>query len=697
MGVRDRVGTSGYRLPVPAMSREQSIAVYVRVRSPGADVALRCLTTDERTSTVKLHTPAGSDDRTFRYDSVGGENTTQEEVFDAVGRPLSHANMEGYNATVFAYGQTGSGKTYTMYGPEFGGASSSAPIPSDSRGLTPRLLDELFAMMAREERRAEGGGLTFNCTASLLEIYNETITDLLDGYSAAITPSPAASTAQAPSLAPPTNLRLREDATRGVYVENITQECLRNSTDALHLLRFGVRQRSIGATAMNAESSRSHLVFTLTMEAVEEDSTSSVEESVRRVRTSQLNLVDLAGSERQKDTHATGKRLREACNINRSLSALGNVITSLAATAKHGGSRHVAYRDSKLTHLLRNSLGGNAQTYIIACVSPHERCFAETLSTLRFAQRAKLIRNHAVVNESTLAGSSSALLAEIAKLRQELATAKQGAVSILGQPFLQPSAMVDEPELDSAAKGAKGFDNAQLRIDRLHVLLVRAQDMAEELKVARDAAHSAGYEAGCSDVLKEKQKQIDALKMQLRLARENGGLADVEGTAEAEERVIAASGLLAERVKLAHENEQARREIERLSAKVASLSGGSAAMSELAQSQHECAELRQELCDAIRDWQVRQEALDLDAVVESEAAVEAAEARAAAAEAGKQRADQLLLEGLRKSQDQMKTLTCEYEKVINELLSRGKQTTQPAGQRPKHRLKLSPFGSKRMN
>ena len=139
MGVRDRVGTSGYRLPVPAMSREQSIAVYVRVRSPGADVALRCLTTDERTSTVKLHTPAGSDDRTFRYDSVGGENTTQEEVFDAVGRPLSHANMEGYNATVFAYGQTGSGKTYTMYGPEFGGASSSAPIPSDSRGLTPRL------------------------------------------------------------------------------------------------------------------------------------------------------------------------------------------------------------------------------------------------------------------------------------------------------------------------------------------------------------------------------------------------------------------------------------------------------------------------------------------------------------------------------------------------------------------------------
>ena len=117
-------------------------------------------------------------------------------------------------------------------------------------------------------------------------------------------------------------------------------------------------------------------------------------------------------------------------------------------------------------------------------------------------------------------------------------------------------------------------------------------------------------------------------------------------------------------------------------------------MSELAQSQHECAELRQELCDAIRDWQVRQEALDLDAVVESEAAVEAAEARAAAAEAGKQRADQLLLEGLRKSQDQMKTLTCEYEKVINELLSRGKQTTQPAGQRPKHRLKLSPFGSR---
>ena len=164
---------------------------------------------------------------------------------------------------------------------------------------------------------------------------------------------------------------MREDATRGVYVEGICQEELRKPDEALQLLAHGISQRHVGSTAMNAQSSRSHLVFSLVIEAVDTSN------SMRRVRTSQFNLVDLAGSERQKDTQAAGQRLKEACSINKSLSALGNLIHALttrgdAAASKRGGG-HIPYRDSKLTHLLKDSLGGNAKTCVIANVSPNER------------------------------------------------------------------------------------------------------------------------------------------------------------------------------------------------------------------------------------------------------------------------------------------------------------------------------------
>lgn len=174
----------------------------------------------------------------------------------------------------------------------------------------------------------------------------------------------------------------------------------------------------MASTSMNRESSRSHAVFTITIESMEKSN------EIVNIRTSLLNLVDLAGSERQKDTHAEGMRLKEAGNINRSLSCLGQVITALVDVS-NGKQRHVCYRDSKLTFLLRDSLGGNAKTAIIANVHPGSRCFGETLSTLNFAQRAKLIKNKAVVNEDTQ-GNVSQLQAEVKRLKEQLAELASG-------------------------------------------------------------------------------------------------------------------------------------------------------------------------------------------------------------------------------------------------------------------------------
>ena len=479
---------------------ERGIALYVRVRQHSGRGAA-AVTTDASRGEVVLRTAAAEDARTFTFDGVGGEATSQEEVFEALGRPLcDDACMLGYNATCFAYGQTGAGKTYTMYGPN--GNTDDA----EQRGLTPRVLDHLFARMAREERVSDGT-LKYNCSGSFLQIYNERIIDLLEGYhadGAAAPSSSSSSSAGAHALTQQASLKLREDARRGVYVENITQEHLRGSADALRLLAHGVAQRAVGTTAMNASSSRSHLVFTLSMEAVDESP-----EGVKRVRTSQFHLVDLAGSERQRDTHTSGTQLSEACSINRSLSALGNVITALTkrgdasaagASAKGG---FVPYRDSKLTHLLKDSLGGNAKTCIIACVSAAEPCVQETLSTLKFAQRAKLIKNKATINEDT-SGSAAALQQEIARLKAEIeqyhrigglppghAHAAAAALSAIsaspvvntlrrhGRPGSSPAAAAE----GGAAGGAAGELEEELRSAKVALCeAIEAVEAAEDAK-----------------------------------------------------------------------------------------------------------------------------------------------------------------------------------------------------------------------
>uniref|UniRef100_A0A8B9GK39 Kinesin family member 15 n=1 Tax=Amazona collaria TaxID=241587 RepID=A0A8B9GK39_9PSIT len=367
-----------------------AIQVCVRVRPPSEGTALSnghqglCLSV---LSSKTIHLHSKPEPKIFTFDYVANMETTQESVFSTVAKNIVESCMNGYNGTIFAYGQTGSGKTFTMMGP-----SESGNFTHSLRGVIPRSFEYLFFLIEREKEKA-GSGKSFLCKCSFIEIYNEQIFDLLDSASA--------------------GLLLREHINKGVFVDGAVEQVLSSAAEAYQVLTMGWRNRRVASTSMNRESSRSHAVFIITVESMEKNN------EVVNIRSSLLNLVDLAGSERQKDTHTAGMRLKEAGNINRSLSCLSQVMTALVDIG-NGKQRHVCYRDSKLTFLLRDSLGGNAKTCIIANVHPGSKCFGETLSTLNFAQRAKLIKNKAVVNEDTQ-GNVRQLQAEVKKLKEQLA------------------------------------------------------------------------------------------------------------------------------------------------------------------------------------------------------------------------------------------------------------------------------------
>ncbi|XP_072859627.2 kinesin-like protein KIF15 isoform X1 [Pogona vitticeps] len=383
-------GESQDMVPVSSSAEGDAIKVYVRVRPPSegtlhVDVENGMCLSILSPSTIRLHSKP--EPKIFTFDHVADMNTTQESVFASVAKNIVESCMNGYNGTIFAYGQTGSGKTFTMMGPP-----DLDNFAHDLRGVIPRSFEYLFFLIEREKEKA-GAEKSFLCKCSFIEIYNEQIFDLLDSAS--------------------TVLFLREHITKGVFVVGAVEQVLTSAAEAYQVLTMGWRNRRVASTSMNRESSRSHAVFTITVESMEKNN------EVMNIRSSQLNLVDLAGSERQKDTHTEGVRLKEAGNINRSLSCLCQVITALVDLG-NGKQRHVCYRDSKLTFLLRDSLGGNAKTCVIANVHPGSRCFGETLSTLNFAQRAKLIKNKAVINEDTQ-GNVKQLQAEVKKLKEQLA------------------------------------------------------------------------------------------------------------------------------------------------------------------------------------------------------------------------------------------------------------------------------------
>ncbi|RHY25982.1 hypothetical protein DYB32_007963 [Aphanomyces invadans] len=326
----------------------------------------------------------------FSFDHVYDQHSTQRAVYENTAKAVVESSLEGYNATIFAYGQTGTGKTYTMEGFNSSGGSL------EDRGIIPRAIEQIF-MHIQANMSAR---MRFLVRASYLQIYNESISDLLKPER--------------------NNLTIREDKKRGVFVEGLSEWVVRSPEEIYGLMERGGAMRATGSTKMNEISSRSHAVFIIIAEQSQttyvdtagkeippEEFTalvntqardrSKLESLVRQsFKVGKLNLVDLAGSERVRLSGATGQRLEESKKINQSLSALGNVIAALTDTR---GRQHIPYRDSKLTRILEDSLGGNCKTTMMAMISPALEAIVESLSTLKFANRAKNIKNEARVNE----------------------------------------------------------------------------------------------------------------------------------------------------------------------------------------------------------------------------------------------------------------------------------------------------------
>ncbi|XP_003962317.2 kinesin-like protein KIF3C [Takifugu rubripes] len=335
---------------------------------------------DDKLGQITIRNPnAPPDDplKVFTFDSVHGWDSKQNDIYDDAVAPLVDSVLRGFNGTIFAYGQTGTGKTHTMQG------VSEDP---ERRGVIPNSFQHIFTQISRTQNQK------YLVRSSYLEIYQEEIRDLLckDNNK---------------------KLELKESPDFGVYVKDLTSVVTKNVTEIEHVMTIGSQSRSVGFTNMNERSSRSHAIFLITVECSEEGP-----DGQDHIRVGKLNMVDLAGSERQSKTGAKGKRLKEATKINLSLSALGNVISALVDRK----STHVPYRDSKLTRLLQDSLGGNAKTVMIATVGPSHRNFEESLATLRYASRAKNIKNKPRINEDPKDALLREFQAEIARLKAQL-------------------------------------------------------------------------------------------------------------------------------------------------------------------------------------------------------------------------------------------------------------------------------------
>lgn len=289
----------------------------------------------------------------FNFDYIFPSISPQHLVYSHSARPIVEAVMQGFNGTVFAYGQTSSGKTYTM-----SGLSLEDPV---LMGVIPRMVTTVFEIISNSELYIE-----YAVKVSYCEIYLEKIKDLLDTSKV--------------------NLQIHEDKTRGVYIEDLTEKYVASESDVYEIMKYGLENRNVGSTNMNSVSSRSHSIFLITINQTNNKDYIS--------KTGKLYLVDLAGSEKVGKTGAAGKRLEEAKNINKSLTMLGLVIYSLT----DGKSTHIPYRDSKLTRVLQDSLGGNSKTALIITCSPSLYNEAETISTLRFGMRAKAIKNTPKIN-----------------------------------------------------------------------------------------------------------------------------------------------------------------------------------------------------------------------------------------------------------------------------------------------------------
>ncbi|XP_062322769.1 kinesin-like protein KIF13A isoform X2 [Osmerus eperlanus] len=403
---------------------DTKVKVAVRVRPMNrreTELHTKCVVDMEDNQTV-LHPPPSNtkgenrkQPKVFAFDhcfwSMDESNIPkyagQEVVFKCLGEGILENAFQGYNACIFAYGQTGSGKSFSMMG------------NGEQPGLIPRLCCTLFERVSREDSEAH----SFKVEVSYMEIYNEKVRDLLD---------PKGSRQ---------SLKVREHKVLGPYVDGLSQLAVTNFEDIEVLMSEGNKSRTVAATNMNEESSRSHGVFSIivTQTLYDRQSGNSGE------KVSKMSLVDLAGSERVSKTGAAGERLKEGSNINKSLTTLGCVISALAdQSAGKGKTKFVPYRDSVLTWLLKDNLGGNSKTAMIATVSPAADNYEETLSTLRYADRAKRIVNHAVVNEDPNARIIRELRDEVEKLRVQLSQAESLKAPELKEKLQESEKLIQE-------------------------------------------------------------------------------------------------------------------------------------------------------------------------------------------------------------------------------------------------------------
>ncbi|XP_036015069.1 kinesin-like protein KIF21A isoform X10 [Mus musculus] len=361
-------------------------------------------------------------DKAFTFDYVFDIDSQQEQIYTQCIEKLIEGCFEGYNATVFAYGQTGAGKTYTM------GTGFDVNIMEEEQGIISRAVRHLFKSIDEKKTSAIKNGLPppeFKVNAQFLELYNEEVLDLFD------------TTRDIDAKNKKSNIRIHEDSTGGIYTVGVTTRTVNTEPEMMQCLKLGALSRTTASTQMNVQSSRSHAIFTIhvcqTRVCPQTDAENATDNKLIsesspmnefETLTAKFHFVDLAGSERLKRTGATGERAKEGISINCGLLALGNVISALGDKSKR--ATHVPYRDSKLTRLLQDSLGGNSQTIMIACVSPSDRDFMETLNTLKYANRARNIKNKVMVNQDRASQQINALRSEITRLQMELMEYKTG-------------------------------------------------------------------------------------------------------------------------------------------------------------------------------------------------------------------------------------------------------------------------------
>lgn len=392
------------------------------------------------------------DNSFWSHDEEDDHFAQQEDVYNCLGEEFLDHNFEGYHTCIFAYGQTGSGKSYTMMG------------TPEQPGLIPRTCEDLFQRI----EDSPSPDISYNVRVSYFEVYNEHVRDLL-----------------VPRTDPPHYLRIRESPSEGPYVKDLTEVTARNYTELMKFMRKGDMSRTTASTKMNDTSSRSHAVFTITLKQIHHDL--STDETTER--TARIRLVDLAGSERAKATEATGQRLREGSNINKSLTTLGRVIAALADPKKtragRKGKELVPYRDSILTWLLKDSLGGNSKTAMIACIAPAD--YEETLSTLRYADQAKHIRTRARVNQDHV--SAAERDAQIAEMAETIRT-------------LQLS-------VSQATENQRATQMQDEKLDEYQQKVEKMQRLMEETKMVSDCK------------IRQLQTENEALRMHLKLALES--------------------------------------------------------------------------------------------------------------------------------------------------------------------------------